>query len=322
MPVARVSKLKILIIRFSSIGDIILCSPVIRCLKKQSDAEVHFLSKDRFASLLQPNPYLDKVHLIRSDVKEVSRQLRSENYDYIIDLHKNFRSFQARMAARAPCFSFNKLNLEKWLLVNFKLDRLPDKHIVNRYMAAVEKLEVTYDGAGLDFFMPEATEIKIGEPGFQLRLSAAGGFPAGSIPDYIAFGIGGAHATKRLPENKIRDICAQLPGAVLLLGGREESAVAERVVRAFKNVYNMCGKTSLHQTGLLIKHAAAVISHDTATMHMAAAFQKPLVSVWGNTVPQFGMYPYFKSGVHHHHIAAVDSLSCRPCSKIGYKKMS
>ena len=128
---------KILLIRFSSIGDIVLTTPVMRCLHQQLGAEVHLLTKKSFGSLLQASPYLQKIYTIQDKVAEVMPQLKAEQYDSIVDLHKNIRSFQVRNQLKAPAYSFDKLNWQKWLLVNFKINRLPEVHIVDRYMTRI-----------------------------------------------------------------------------------------------------------------------------------------------------------------------------------------
>ena len=122
--------LKVLVIRFSSIGDIILTSPGVRCLKLQLDAEIHYLTKKDFSSIATANPYIAKVWSIEKDPGEVIAALREQRFDCIVDLHKNLRSWRVKRALHATSYTFDKLNLEKWLLVNFKVDRLPRIHIV------------------------------------------------------------------------------------------------------------------------------------------------------------------------------------------------
>ncbi len=304
---------KVLVIRFSSIGDIVLTSPVLRCVQQQLDAEVHFLCKKSFAGLLQANPYVHKIYGIVDKVSEVLPQLKKENYDYVIDLHKNWRSGQVKRGLKTQSFHFDKINLEKWLIVNFKINRLPDLHIVDRYMAGLKELEISYDGAGLDYFIPAAEEINL--PSF---------FEENKLPDwekgYIAFAIGAAHATKRLPEDKIIEICKKLGQAVVLLGGPGDAPIGEKVAEACGPlIFNTCGSLSLHQSASLVRQAAQVISHDTGMMHIAAAFKKPIISIWGNTIPEFGMSPFYPEGMDKNLSIEVKGLSCRPCSKIGSK---
>lgn len=291
---------KVLIIRFSSIGDIVLTTPVIRCVKEQLNCEVHFLTKKSFESILIFNPHLDRIYTIDKKVSEVLPQLKSENYDVIIDLHKNLRTLQIRWALRVPYFSFDKLNWEKWLMVNFKINHLPKIHIVDRYMSAVKSLGVTYDGKGLG-------PLKIEEQ---------------PVENKIVFAIGGAHATKRLPMSKIISICSKIKMPIILLGGKEDATIGEEIVLNINEdrVINMCGKTTLQESIQLIKNAKMVITHDTGMMHIAASFQKEIISIWGNTIPEFGMTPFYEDGIARNTIVQVENLPCRPCSKIGFEQ--
>lgn len=145
---------KFLIIRFSSIGDIVLTTPVIRCLKQQvSDATVHFLVKEDFKSVVTHNPYIDKVMLLAHSWELMIEELRAENYDYIIDLHHNVKSLRVKKALKKKSFSFYKLNIQKYFLTAFKINLLPGQHIVDRYLKTVESFGVKNDGQGLDYFI-------------------------------------------------------------------------------------------------------------------------------------------------------------------------
>ena len=294
---------KILITRFSSIGDIVLTTPVIRCLKKQLNAEVHYLTKAAFLPILKYNPHLDKIFTIQKKVAEVLPDLKKEKYDVIVDLHKNLRTWQVRIGLGFPkTLTFDKINVEKWLMVNFKINRLPKVHIVDRYLKAVESLGVVNDGQGLDYFLP---------PEEQSRIEG----------NYIAFAIGAAHATKRLPTEKILEICRKNKTPIVLLGGKDVATEGVSIAeKAGTHVQNLCGKISLHASARYLRDAQKVITHDTGMMHIAAAFNKEIISIWGNTIPEFGMYPYYKSGVEKNKSLEVKGLACRPCSKIGYGK--
>ena len=304
---------KILVIRFSSIGDIVLTTPVLRCLHKQINAEVHFLTKASFRTIVDPNPFVTKVYSIQKEVKEVLPELKSEDYDYVIDLHKNIRSLQVKRALKKKHFSFHKLNFEKWLMVNLKIDRLPNIHIVDRYLEATNELGVRNDGKGLDYFIPEEFEVDM-DSFFKKRTGQ-------HHPKYIAFAIGAAHATKRLPTEKIIELCKHLNFPVILLGGPDDKKTGETIQKAVeKGVINTCGELKLHESASVVRQAHKVITHDTGMMHIAAAFEKDIISIWGNTIPGFGMYPYYSNGSNNNISIEVDGLSCRPCSKIGYQK--
>ncbi len=306
--------MKILIIRFSSIGDIVLTTPVVRCLKYQTDAEIHYLTKKNFKNILENNPYIKKIWAIEKNISEIIIELKQERFDLIIDLHNNLRSRLLSFQLGVKTNRFDKLNFEKWLLVNFKINRLPKTHIVDRYMNTVLELNVKNDGAGLDYFIPEKDVINI--------QALTQNFV--HTNNYCAFVIGAAHFTKRLPEDKIIAICKKINAPVLLLGGKEDTDRGTFIKNACgENVFNFCGLLNLNQSASVIQQARKVITHDTGLMHIAAAFNKDIISVWGNTIPEFGMAPYFAdshqpSANSQSQIMEVKNLSCRPCSKIGF----
>ena len=180
--------MKFLIIRFSSIGDIVLTSPVVRCLKSQVvTAELHYLSKKNFAHIFTANPYIHKLHLIENDLSSMIEKLKEEDFDYVIDLHHNIRTLKVKRALQKESFSFNKLNIEKWIHVNFKWNVLPPVHIIDRYMQTVEQFGVKNDGRGLDYFIPDHQHIKEED------------IPATHLAGYIGLVVGGAHGTKKYP---------------------------------------------------------------------------------------------------------------------------
>ncbi|GAB2960191.1 glycosyltransferase family 9 protein [Hymenobacter coalescens] len=331
--------MKILVLRFSSIGDIVLTTPVVRALKQQvPGAVVHYCTKPAYRGLLEANPYVDRVHCLTGTLGELVRELQQERFDFVVDLHHNLRTLLIKLRLGRPGASFDKLNWQKWLMVNLKLDVLPRKHIVERYLAAAAPLGVHDDGKGLDYFIPASQEVNVAEA-----------LPAAFQRGYVAFAIGAQHATKRLPVERIIELCGQLRRPVVLLGGPEDESTGHVVELHFahaptseeppgitpaelsprahyfdKNalpatqtlIYNACGRFSLHQSASLVRQAQLVVSHDTGLMHIAAAFRKEIFSVWGNTIPEFGMYPFRTE----FRVLEVEGLSCRPCSKIGYAK--
>jgi ADP-heptose:LPS heptosyltransferase len=292
--------LKILVVRFSSIGDIVLTTPVVRMLKKQLNAEVHYLTKSTYVSVLQNNPYIDSVYQIEDSINEVIADLKNEKYDYVIDLHNNLRTQILKLRLDVPAKSFNKLTIEKFMLTTFKMDSLPDVHIVDRYLDTVTHLGVQNDNEGLDFFLKDENKVDLSQ----------------FSNSFIAFVIGGQHVTKMLPTEKIISIINKLNESVVLIGGPEDLERGEEIIAATKNTFNSCGKYNINQSAYLVKNAKHVITHDTGMMHIAAALKKKIYSVWGNTVPEFGMHPYLSDS--NSKIIEVKDLSCRPCSKIGY----
>lgn len=300
-------EVKFLIIRFSSIGDIVLTSPVIRCLKEQvENSTLHYFTKPQFSGLLQENPYIDKIHTLKKSFVETVDELKNEGFDYVIDLHKNFRTYRYKNSLKVMDFSFPKLNWEKWLYVNLKINKLPDKHIVDRYFHAVRVFDVNNDGKGLDFFISDNDNVNIES------------IDSGLKKGFIVFGIGGNHFTKKMPAEKIVNLCKKIDFPIVLTGGEEDNKTGEYIEQNCNNVYNACGKFSIMQSASIVKQSKLVISHDTGIMHIAAAFKKIIISLWGNTVPEFGMYPYLPG--EGSRIFQVDELSCRPCTKIGFSE--
>ena len=304
--------MKILVLRFSSIGDIVLTTPVVRELATQIlAAEIHFATKPAFAQLFTANPYVRKTHVLAGSLRDLIQELRAEKFDHVIDLHHNLRTRMLTARLGVPTRRFDKLNLEKWLLVNLKINRLPPIHIVDRYRAAAAHLGITDDGRGLDYFIPADQEVPLNSLPYSHRAG------------YVAFAIGAQHYTKRLPLEKLLEACERLATPLVLLGGSEDAVVAAEIEAHFSQlpgsptvIYNAVGRTSLHGSASLVRQARLVVSHDTGLMHIAAAFQKPVISSWGNTVPEFGMTPYRTD----YQVLEVLGLPCRPCSKIGYQK--
>ncbi len=315
-------KPKILILRFSSIGDIVLTTPVIRCLKQQLDAEIHYFTKPGFKGILEENPYIDKVHLLDDKLSKNIKKLKKEKFDYIIDLHNNIRTRFIKFKLHRKSYSFRKLNFEKWLFVKFKINKLPNVHIVDRYMDTVAALGVTNDDKGLDYFVPDKDEVE------------ADWLPESHQGEYVAFAIGGQHATKKLPIERMIELCDRINKPIVLLGGKEDVEAAESIENFFRKteksapyeesletklnkkaiIFNGAGKFNLNQSASIVKNSRWVFTHDTGMMHIAAAFKKEIFSIWGNTVPEFGMYPYKTKFT----IFENKKLNCRPCSKIGY----
>ncbi|MFC2090678.1 glycosyltransferase family 9 protein [Bacteroidota bacterium] len=299
---------KFLIIRFSSIGDIVLTTPVIRGLKSQvEDAEIHYLTKPPFAEILQANPYISKTFTFSDRPDELIQTLKEESYDYIIDLHNSLRSRRIKFALKRMYFTVNKVNARKWLYVNLKIDVLPDLHIVDRYMHTLHVFEVNNDSSGLDYFIPREDEIDIQQLGKD--------FSSG----YIAFAIGAQHQTKLLPLEKIVEIIENLSSPVILIGGPEDEQKGVEILKKLpqKKLMNGCGKWRINQSASIIKQANLVLGHDSGMTHIAAAFKKKVITVWGNTTPRFGMSPYLPDPLSEYF--EVPGLKCRPCSKLGKK---
>lgn len=306
---------KILIIRFSSIGDIVLTTPVVRCIKLQlPDVELHYLTKKVYASILSANPHIDKVIVLEKYLHDLIRIIAAEKYDHVIDLHKNLRSGMITSNLQLSVSSFDKLNFRKWVMVRFKKNILPDTHIVQRYLKAASVLGVIDDGNGLEYYIPKEDEITITE------------FPETHRNGYDVVVIGAAHFTKKLPVEKLIELCNRIQKPIILVGGKEDAENGNLIANTNNNIWNACGLFSINKSASIIQQSNRVFTHDTGMMHIAAAFQKPIISFWGNTIPEFGMYPYYGKNIgldelrKKNQIMEVRGLYCRPCSKIGFEK--
>lgn len=315
---------KILILRFSSIGDIVLTSPVPRALKVQLDeTEIHYCTKEEYKNIVINSPYIDKVICLKDSLSDLIRNLKSQKYDYIIDLHNNLRTRIIKSLLNVKSYSVDKLTFEKWLLVNVRINKLPNVHLVDRYMATVKPLGVKKDSLGLDYFIPHKDEVE------------KEWLPETHREKYVAYAIGGQHNTKILPVQRMIELCDKINKPIILLGGKEDFQRGEKIVNFFRTnskteafepslaemnkkatIYNACGIYNLNQSASIVKNARAVFTHDTGLMHIAAAFKKKIYSIWGNTTPFFGMYPYQTKFT----VLENNKLKCRPCSKTGYKK--
>jgi ADP-heptose:LPS heptosyltransferase len=299
--------LKILIIRFSSIGDIVLTSPIMRCIKEQmKDVEIHYLTKKSFQNVLVNSPNIDTLHVIDRHLSEIVPKLKNEKFDLIIDLHHNLRTLNLKRKLKVKSYSFDKLNLEKFLVTKFKINRLPKLHIVDRYFKTIESIHITNDQKGLDYFINVKDEIDIKKT-----------LPINFSDGYYALVVGGSYFTKQISLNKLDEICSYSKLPLVLLGGKEDEDKAELLYKKHPSkTFNLCGKISLNQSASLIKQSVIVITSDTGLMHIAAAYRKKIISIWGNTIPEFGMGPYLPN--ENSEILEVKNLSCRPCSKLGY----
>lgn len=300
--------MKILFIRFSSIGDIVLTSPILRCTKKQiADATIHYATKYAYKEIVENNIYVDKVFAIQQHIGEIKQELKNENYDVVIDLHKNIRSYQITQFLKVKkTYRYSKQTFKRWLLITFKINLL-NNHIVDRYFDAVKKLNVINDGNGLDFFIPEDKDIKYAH------------LPFTHLAGYAVIVVGAKHYTKEIPTPKLAELCANIPIPIILIGGENDMAIAHQLtaIDSFK-ILNACGRYGITASASIIKKAKFVITADTGMMHIAAAFQKKIISIWGSTHQSLGFTPY--QNANNTIIIENQELKCRPCHKHGQSK--
>jgi ADP-heptose:LPS heptosyltransferase len=301
--------MKILVVRFSSIGDVVLTTPVVRCIKTQlPNVQLHFITKKAFKSVLDRNPYIDQLITIERGIDEVVDLLKQEQYDFIVDLHNNVRTMRLKRSLKVKSAAFPKKNVAKFLLTKFKINRLPKVHVVDRYFEAVQALGVKNDRLPADFFLDETDGVPLSNYALEEK-------------KFIAIAMGAQFATKQLPIDLLNEVLASVDCPIVLLGGEMDAQKAAELIALNPNQtwVNSCGTLNLKQSASLLKSAAVLLTGDTGLMHIASAFNIPIVSVWGNTVTDFGMYPYIPHLKNRFTVHEVNDLKCRPCSKIGYQ---
>lgn len=285
-------------------GDIIYTTPVVRCLKQQiPGSEIHFLTKEQFKYIYDNNPYVDKLHLLKPALKDTIQDIKAEKFDLIVDLHNNLRTSIIKLATGLPSTTYKKDRLRKWLGLKLKLKSLyPKAHLVDRYLKAVRVLGVVNDDKPIDYYIAKPYEL-------------SSLLPPTHLPFYTAFIIGATHFTKRMPVEKVIEICRDIQGPIVLMGGNDVLQNAETIQNALGDkIYSTCGKTNLDQSVFIVSKAKKVAGFDTGLTHIAEAYNMPLVSIWGSTAPELlGVYPY---KIDHSLEAGID-LPCRPCTKFG-----
>jgi ADP-heptose:LPS heptosyltransferase len=302
---------RILIVRFSSIGDIVLTFPVVAAIKSLfPNCKIHYVTKKNFKVLLEACPAIDEVFLLEDSLHALRRKINFAQYDAILDLHNNLRTRLLFGFHLKRIFRFPKNNLEKWLLTTFKISPKRRKHVVERYLSTLSDLVS-------DWPIVSATHQYSIPPGAQFDIQARYHLVPKS---YVAIAIGAQFATKRLPTDMLIDLIKKIDGPVLLLGGKEDQAASSAILDACQGqqLVSAVGLTNIHESAWLVKNARILLTHDTGLMHIGASFDVPLHVIWGNTIRDFGMYPY-RIDQEEVYQYEVTGLSCRPCSKIGHQ---
>lgn len=294
---------KILIIRLSSLGDILLSTPLLRTLKsKFRDIHIDYVVRKQYQDVLKLNPHITGLFLYEKDkVANLTSELKANRYDVIIDLQNNFRSVELRNALKVKTYKFNKRTTDKFLLVNFKIDRLKNApQIPVRYAESVPGLEL--DEGGLELFSENKTAEQLKD---KSRL--------------IGIAPGSRHFTKMWPMEYFEQIGNLLTISgydVVLLGGKDDLSICEELSEKIKGAVNMCNRDDLLQTAADMKKCKAVVCNDSGMMHTACALKVPVIAFYGSTVKEFGFTPYKNRNL----ILENNSLTCRPCSHIGRER--
>lgn len=304
--------MKILLIRFSSIGDIVLTFPVIKTIRKAfPEAKIHFASKKNAETLLFGTEGIDKFHFLSDSFSDFKKEIKEESFDHIIDLHNNLRTKRLTFGLSGKIARFDKLNLRKWLFTRFKWNTLPNTHVVDRYLATLKGMGIVHvDAPENHFSIPSAFQINISER-----------FPM-LDNNFVTIAIGAQYKTKRVPKEKWVEIIHEMIDQIIIIGGEMDREIGDNLVDAFPNkvIINTSGQFNILESASIVSQAKSLLTNDTGMMHIAACFDTQIISIWGNTTPEFGMSPYRPKRNQLDHMFQVQGLSCRPCSKIGHQE--
>jgi heptosyltransferase-2 len=321
-----VSPQKILIIRLSAIGDILLATPLLRALRTQfPEARLDFVVKAEFADVLRYHPAIATLYELNTknglpELQTLGRRLREMRYEVIFDIHKNFRSRYLAYAAKPQkLFQYRKHIFRRWLLVHTKINlmrRVPP--IYQRYLAAAMPLGIPplpplAGGRWLELFWREQEER---EADFAILREAR-------LP-LIGLAPGAGYFTKRWPAEYFGQLAANLirrNRQVVILGGAQEIALAQQIEKTVESmtgrrekIINLTGALSLLGSAAVIKRCQLLVANDSGLMHVAEAVGTPLLAIFGSTTAELGFSPQSPSS----RVIENVGLSCRPCSHLGY----
>lgn len=293
---------RVLIIRLSSLGDILLTTPFIRALKNfHPNLNIEFLLRQEYKDLLSGNPNISKLHLFtRNDFENLNllNQLRKEHFDLIIDLQNNLRSGGIISKLHGVKIRFDKKSFQKLLLVKTKINLLRNAlPIAVRYANLIEGLQL--DDKGLDLFTDE-------QPSEEIR----------TAENLIGICPGARHFTKRWPAeyySQLSRYLIQQGYNVVIFGGRIDKYICERIKKEVPEAINLCNDDNILQTASDMKLCKAIVCNDSGLMHTASAAGTKVISIFGSSVKEFGFAPYNCKSL----ILENNSLTCRPCSHIG-----
>lgn len=310
---------KILILRLSSLGDIILTTPLIKILKESfTDSKIDYCTKLSYSEILITNPYLSEIILLpddigKGDLREVKEKIRNNNYDLIIDLHSNLRTFYLKLFLFKPkIISFKKYSIRKFLFVKFKINYLKKlPAILYRYLSTLERINISVskeDNKNLrpEIFTDDSSKVTVD----------------GLIKYYtgkklICIIPSSRHYTKTYPPELFAELINLFDKnnyIFLLIGkGNDNQNIDKIKSLTGKNVIDLCDKMNLIMLTELFRNCSLVITGDTGPMHIAEAVKTPIILLAGSSVKEFGFYPASDNVI----ILENNNLKCRPCSHIG-----
>jgi len=317
---------KILVIRFSAMGDVALTAPVISSvLEHHKDLEIVFLSRPLFEPFFQPHERLTFVgadlkgkHKGVLGLKKLQKELlHKNNFDAVIDLHDVLRSKILRTYFKAnglSCYSIDKGRKEKKALINGQIPFKKLKHTTQRYLDVFEKIGLTTNLKSGPWLHPESSSSN--RDFLNLNdCQTKNNFWIGIAPF-------AAHNSKEWSIEKVKNVIAQLTKAnkkvFLFGGGVSEIKQLEGIQKQFPMCIVVAGKLKLRDELSLISRLDVMVSMDSSNMHLATLVGTKVVSVWGATHHYLGFGPLNNEANIVE--APREDLPCRPCSVYGKLK--
>ncbi len=307
--------MKILLIQTGSIGRIVQTSPIIRSIRNKMHTKPDIVIDPKYKLVLDQHPNVGEV--IGSNEIHSSTSL----YDIIIDLV--YDKFSRKLAKELgnEVYSFRSKTRKEWLFINFKINRLPNKHRIEQHYDFLSTLDLELDEKGLEYFIPEKDLVE------------DNWLPETHQHGYAVFALSSPNKTQQLPVQRMIELCDRINKPIVLLGEKKDDSLAEEVENFFRkgteqqeqeiedlnkkaSIFNGCGKFNINQQASIIEKSNWVFTHENDLMHIAAAFKKQIFSIWGSSSPLFGEYPFETKFT----IFENNKISCRPCSKTGYTK--
>lgn len=311
---------KILLLRLSAIGDLVLTSPLVRALRRRfPHARIDFVIKKNFAELMAHNPHLSAVHCVEPEqgfkgLEQLGRQLHQARYDLVLDLHRNFRtSFLARLCGAARIERYRKHILRRWLFVKFKaatMQRIPS--VAQRYLQTAAFLNLPVDDAHTELYWQAEHEAEA------RRVLLQAGWQAEQ--PLICLAPGAGYFTKRWPVAYFAEIAREIAStfknfAVAILGGRQDRELGQYIrEHNHAELLDLTGACSLLASAAIIKRSRLVLANDSGLMHIAEAVGTPVLALFGSTTRELGFFPQRATS----RVLEQLNVECRPCSHLGF----
>ena len=306
---------RILVLRLSSIGDIVLTMPLLKHLSRHfPSATIDFVVKKEYAELLRSNPYIHSLMIVDKKegwpgLRRLKKEIKAQNYQLILDVHNNPRTRYLTLFAKGLVRRYKKYRLLRFFLIKFKYnlyERIIPVH--RRYLNTLAEWVQDVD-SDLEFHLDPDAEKDIN--GFMTSKN----FPVQQ--KHLALVPGAGFTNKRWPVHYFAELARKKSSQgwqIWLLGSPKERFLGKEIEKlGNSNAINLIGELSLMQSASVLARMSAVVSNDSGLMHIADALNVPVVAIFGPTTRELGFYPVNPNSrvVEHEH------MPCRPCTHMG-----